>query len=494
MIPALLLLACRGPLPAGDPTRPDIVLVSIDSLRADHLGAYGYHRDTSPNLDKLAARGLRFEGARSASPWTLPSHMTMLTGLWPTDHHVVEDDLALAPSVPIVQESLTTAGYDTAAFVSTIYVSGGYGFARGFASYKDYGITERDNLSHPVRVETLVEDALTYAKEKGKGKPLFLLVHIYDAHYPYVPPPPFDAQFDPPATVPEMLYKSYRFFQKRPLSKKRMAQQVAQYDESIAYVDHSLGRLVDAWTDSDRPAYFVVTADHGEEFGERGSWGHAHTLYREALEIPLLVAGPDVVSAVRAERAGTIDIAATIAAMAGVPWGHGPGVDLRGPVPERTFLAETSRFDSARVSVQTANRRLDLDLVTGERTLFFTDVDAAEEHPRVTGPDVEPLERTLWEALGERWVGDTGTLRTLGTFYSGGERVGQELATPARFGVFPADANVYAGATDPVRGVIDAPATGPLRYEGARTAAHVTLDAKTREQLEALGYVQGPDE
>ena len=106
----LLLLGCSRPIPAGDPSRPDIVLVSIDSLRPDHLSAYGHDRPTSPALDALAARGLRFTDARSASPWTLPAHLTMLTGLWPTEHQVVEDLLKLPTDVPMVQERLREAG------------------------------------------------------------------------------------------------------------------------------------------------------------------------------------------------------------------------------------------------------------------------------------------------------------------------------------------------------------------------------------------------
>lgn len=96
-------------------------------------------------------------------------------------------------------------------------MSGGYGFSRGFGTYQDYGIAERDNLTHPVRVETLVNDALRLAKEKGAGKPLFLFVHIYDVHYPYLPPTPWDEKFDRVGTPAEMQYRSYRYFKERPL-------------------------------------------------------------------------------------------------------------------------------------------------------------------------------------------------------------------------------------------------------------------------------------
>ncbi len=492
-LPLAALLAGCGPLPGGDDARPDIVLVSIDSLRADHLSSYGYHRPTTPHLDDLAEDGLRFTRARAASPWTLPSHLTMLTGRWPTEHQVVEDDLALAPSVPVVTEALNAAGYATAAFVSTVYVSGGYGFARGFDTYQDYAITEQSNLAHAVRVDKLVADATKWVQENGKDKPVFLFLHIYDVHYPYNPPAPWNERFDRAGEPEELKYRTYKFFQKRPLSKRKMAHQVAQYDESLAWVDAELGKLRDAWWWSRRPANWIVTADHGEEFGERGSWGHAHTLYREALEIPLIVAGPGVDEAVRDDAVGTIDIAATIAGMAGVPFSGGPGVDLRGPVPARTFLAETSRFDTARLSIQRGDRRLDVDLAGGERALYDLAADPKETRPVDDPAAAAALEAELYSTLGQPWTADVGPVRSTGWMWAPGGSPAQELAAPGPFGLYPPDAEVSVEGTT-VDGVRGAPAEGPLRYTGPRSVVAMDLDDATREQLEALGYVQGPGE
>ena len=187
----IFLAACTSSttLPAGDPTRPDIVLVSIDSLRADHLGSYGYERPTSPFLDRLAADGQRFTRARTATAWTLPSHLTMLTGLWPTQHGVIEDHLALAEDVPLIQERLRAAGWATGAFVSSIYVSRVFGFARGFDLFQDWGITTATNLDHPIRASDVVDAALGWAASAGEDKPIFLFLHTYDVHYPYLPAP-----------------------------------------------------------------------------------------------------------------------------------------------------------------------------------------------------------------------------------------------------------------------------------------------------------------
>ncbi len=538
LIGALASAAGCAPLPAGDATRPDIVLVSIDSLRADHVGSYGYTRQTTPNLDALAAEGLRFADARAASPWTLPSHLTMFTGLWPTDHQVVEDTLALAPSVPVVTEALREAGYGTAGFVSTHYVHGRYGFSRGFQSWSDYDIRRRTNLAHDVRVDRLVDDALAWTKAHGDGRPVFLFVHVYDVHYPYFPPEPWDEKFDPPGTPEELRYRSYHYYKKSPLTDERLAHQVAQYDESLAWVDHELGRLVDAWDDSDRAAYWIVTSDHGEELGERGSWGHGQTLHPEALAIPLLVAGPGVAPAVRAEQVGTVDLAATIAAMAGLSWAHGPGVDLRGPVPDRPFYAETSPGDTARVSIRRGDARLDVDLAAGTRALYDLAADPAERQPvRTDDGTAAALEAALFQALGGAWTADAGTVSTDGWVWTPGGAPAKELVGPAVFGLYPPDAQVRlvrateaaaapaapaapaAGVVDdPVaqpqgasdgaipaeaaapadpgppiaraRGTVDAPADGPLRYAGPRNAVSITVDAETRAQLEALGYVK----
>lgn len=491
LAPALLLAGC--PLPSGDDARPDIVLISIDSLRADHLSSYGHTRETTPHLDDLAEDGLRFTRAQSASPWTLPSHLTMLTGLWPIDHQVVEDDIALSPSIPLVTERLKEAGYATAAFVSTVYVSGGYGFARGFDTYRDYGITEKTNLAHAVRVDRLVEDAKAWVKENGKDKPVFLFLHIYDVHYPYLPPEPWNAKFDPPATEEEMKYRTYKIFQRRPLTKKRMEKVVAQYDESLAWVDDELGKLMSAWWWSRRPAYWIVTADHGEEFGERGSWGHAHTLYREALDIPLIVAGPGIEPAVRDELVGTIDVAPTIGALAGLSFAPSDGVDLRGAVPERTFYAETSRFDSARLSLRKGDRRLDLDLAHGERALYDLRLDAAEKLPLKDAKAEEAFAAELLARLGQPWTADVAPVTTTGWLWSPGGAPQKTLDVPGTFGLYPPDAEVLAEGVR-ARGVLSPPAEGPVRYSGPRTGVPMQLSDETRAQLEALGYVQGDEE
>ncbi|HND00353.1 MAG TPA: sulfatase-like hydrolase/transferase, partial [Myxococcota bacterium] len=205
MVAFLVVLAC-APLPPGDAERPDIILVSIDSLRADHLGSYGSTRGASPFLDELAARGSRYAHARSSAPWTLPSHTTMLTGTWPQQHTVVDDGRKIDQSLPMIQETMQKAGYETAGFVSTIYVSKRFGFDRGFDHFEDFDIGMRNNLEHPVRAAELLAEAQQWVKKEGKDKPVFLFLHLYDVHYPYQPPAGYETRFNRAATAAELDY------------------------------------------------------------------------------------------------------------------------------------------------------------------------------------------------------------------------------------------------------------------------------------------------
>jgi hypothetical protein len=307
-------------------------------------------------------------------------------------------------------------------------------------------------------------------------------------HYPYRCPTPYDTRFDRAGTAASTQYRTYQHYLRNPLEAEALNHQIAQYDECIAYVDAQLERLHDAFRRSDRPTWWVVTADHGEEFGERGSWGHAHTLHREALHVPLIVSGPGLSAEVRRERVGTIDVAPTLGAVAGVgPVGEG-GLDVRGPVPERPFVGETARFDSARLSWEHGARRLDLDLARRTTRLYATDVDPGEQNDLSSAePDrVRALQQALFGFVGAPWELAPGlTVRSSGTFWRDGSPAGSQVeapdaAPPVRLGLWPPDADVQ------VSGVEGA----ALRFDGVRHDVPVSLTDHTRQQLEALGYVQ----
>lgn len=510
MIFAWLVACGGGALPAGDPQRPDVLIVSIDTLRADHLGAYGYSRDTSPWMDALARRGARFSQAWSPAPWTLPTHATLLTGRLPRSHGAIEGDLSIPADLPRLSQAFRDQGYATLGVTSTLYVSRKYGFEVGFDAFDDFGIdNDRKNLSGEARAARVLDRARDLAATQPDGKPLFVFLHLYDAHYPYAPPAPFDEKFDRGALPADAKYRNYAWYQRHPVAADQMAHQMAQYDEEIAYVDATLGAFIDAWT-ARRPAYVAVTADHGEEFGERGSWGHAHTLFPEQLHVPWIVAGPQIAPQVVDRRVGTEDIAPTLAGLAGVAFPSTDGADLsallRGqPVAERPGaapFAETSRFDTQRVRWHEAPFDLYVDLPTRAATLCDRSVDAActEGSTPQDAARIDAMSRAWVAWVGAPWSArQAGVVQVVGgQVLVDGAAVGASATVDAgsRFAVWPQDAEVRFVTADDERGPwrvlagVTPGADDPLTWTGGIRTGGVTLDDAERQALEALGYVQ----
>jgi len=505
VLPLLLLGACRGALPPGDPTTPDLVLVSIDTLRADHLSSYGCARPTSPFLDRLAAAGVRWSQARSPSPWTLPTHVTLLSGWLPTQHGVVEDDLAIPAEVPLLAEAMAARGFATAGIVSSLYVSERYGFERGFETFDAFGIrTSQENLSGQVTATDVVDRALAWLRSLPRGKPAFLFVHFYDAHYPYAPPKPFSTLFDRAPRKRDAHYRRYAWYREHPLDPEQMAHQEAQYDEAIRYVDSELERLHGALTAAGRPATWAVTADHGEEFGERGSWGHAHTLYPEQLHVPLILSGARIPAGESVDRVvGLQDLPGGLAVLSGADMPTWSRLSLddsalrSGPQP-----SETSRFDSNRVGLWSDGWRLDLDLDSGTRELYDTTTDPGELHDRAASePErVADMERDLWGGRAAPWTcRDACTVQARRGLLVVGEAVrGREalLAPGEPFQVVPSDAEVrIAGEGRWYRaGVHPPPPDAALILRADLHGRAVDLDPQERARLEALGYMQPEDE
>ncbi len=504
MIGTLALLAACGPsLPAGG-ERPDIVLISVDTLRADHLGAYGYTAQaTSPFLDSLAARGVRFANARAPSPWTLPSHTTMLSGLLPHEHLVVDDEVRINPATPMLQERLRAEGYATLGVVSTLYVSRKFGFDRGFDTFDDFGLkTEKQNLSGSVDAKDVFDRGLEALAELEDGQPAFLFLHVYDAHYSYDAPFPWNLRFDRLPRRGDARYKKYFYFFDNPLEADQLVHQIAQYDEEIRYIDHQIERLAGAFAEAGREAIFVITSDHGEEFFERGSWGHAHTLYPEQLHVPLIIAGPGLPEGVVVEGGvGTQDIAPTIAALAGVE-GLGSGISLAPYLsgvtpPVRPLICDTSRFSTNRIGLYEDGLRLDWDLKNKKVALYadpLEEYDVASDRP----DDVARLKQALTEQLGAPWQLQQGRLRTEGVALSEGARerpIVRADQEPLSFAVVPVDADVYVHGRGPWRAAGGAlpGSDDPIVYIGPG-AESVELSAADRARLRALGYVQEDEE
>lgn len=272
--------AAKGSEPAGGGgpgTRPNVVWISLDTLRADHLGAYGYSRPTSPNLDAFAARGLRFEWAISQAPWTRPSHRSMLTGVYPASRGGLDS--------PMIGEVLYRAGYQTLAVTGGGQMDSTLGFDRGFEIYRVW-----DWIHEPQKM-------VGWAHERARiaDRPFFAFLHCYETHEPYSHPR-FAAGMPSGRLTGEVTKEIWNRLRKRfSDEEKRYAE--AMYDGDIAYTD---GRLGEFFAELEgigllQNSIVIVTSDHGEQFWEHGSWGHGQNLYDHQIHVPLLVYLPDSV-------------------------------------------------------------------------------------------------------------------------------------------------------------------------------------------------------
>ena len=504
------------PLPSGHAQRPDVVLLSIDTLRADHLGAYGYKRDTSPFLDALAAEGTLFESAWSPSSWTLPSHTTMLSGWVPERHGAIEDDLRIPDDVPLLPEAFRRAGYGTFGAVATLFVSSRYGFERGFDTFVDFGIlTKSQNNLSTVDADHVVHQALHWAQSRRAGEPLFLFLHVYDVHYNYDAPPPFNERFDRAPEWGDEPYRNYFAYKRKMISAAQLEHQVAQYDEEIAFVDHAFRELVETWRAAGRDLIVMVTADHGEEFGERGSWGHAHTLWPEQLHVPWIVAGPGIVAQRSPVRVGTEDIAPTLAGLAGVRFAAGDGQDrtrlLRGRSelkdPVAAQLAATSRFDSLVLRWHEPPYDLHVDVTHKKRALchLVADPACATNIYRQQTAVGEAMFGRLMAHLGEPWRALDGGVVTVdeGYLFDDGERYNEAhtLSHGDTFMVLPQDAQVTFKGSGPEQGPWTplggtTPGRGcSLAFSGRATVRNgLVVSDDDREMLTQLGYLQDESE
>jgi choline-sulfatase len=296
---------------------PSVLLVTVDTLRADRVGAYGAKDVRTPHLDALAARGVLFEEALASAPLTLPSHSTILSGLEPPRHGVRDNGTYVFPdSRETLATLLRVRGYGTGAFVGAYVLDRRFGLARGFDEYDDR--IERRSEGTSVLESERPGGVVVDAAERWLGRvsaPFFAWVHLYDPHAPYDPPAPLREEYSG-----------------RP------------YDGEVAHVDACLGRLLGAAEQAAKGRLLVaVTADHGEALEEHGEPTHGFFVYQTTLRVPLLLAGPEVPRGVRRPGpARTTDVMPTLLARVGVTPPHGlDGRDLlQGPLPRESY-AET---------------------------------------------------------------------------------------------------------------------------------------------------------
>ena len=413
----------------GAPDRPNVLLISLDSTRRDLLGAYGRRpahapeRSPSLNLDRLADEGILFEDALATSSWTLPSHVSLMTGEPELVHGVDLDGQRFSDRLPTLAGLLAEAGYRTAGFFSGPYLDPIYGFGRGFARYEAcYGpdltraaerardaatavataagevaraaalaesaaanralevASHRDRSSEAVTAAVLAE--LDRAAEDGR--PFFVFAHYFDPHYDYAPPTPYDTAFDPEYEGDHdgtdfIRDPSVATFdpgspsgRRRVIGQRDLEHLIARYEGELAWTDAQIGRLLDGLAGHGvaDDTIVVVLADHGDEFFEHGGIGHRRTLFEEVLRVPLIVRLPG------GERAGErvahpvslCDVAPTVLDAVGlsIPRTNSGGRSLLDPeagdaLHARGVLSRLVRHEPVEVTLETEVRDVDVE-------------------------------------------------------------------------------------------------------------------------------------
>lgn len=335
----------------------NVVVVLIDTLRADHLGAYGYERPTSPHFDAYARDAVLFKHAVSQAPWTKPSVASLMTGAFPHKHGVVSSRDALGPELPTLAETMGGRGYRTAAFSANPWITPEFRFDRGFDEFESgramgaqltnlYRLLKRTdrglkkvgvptnlaswvfwgssgNVGNSERDRLLTDGVVDWLGKQGQD-PFFLYVHLIGPHDPYDPPADYVKRFRDPAwqgppgpTVPPARVQTV-FEKAAPLEPATQAALIAQYDAAIAYADEQFGRIIEALRASGQldKSLVVVVADHGEEFYEHGNWRHGNQLYNEVVHVPLAFRLPGrLAAAERPDLAMVVDIFPTVVAL-----------------------------------------------------------------------------------------------------------------------------------------------------------------------------------
>ncbi len=424
----VVLAACgraaapRGPAAAGPLPRQTrgYILISIDTLRADHLGCYGYARPTSPFLDSLARRATLFEEAYSQFPSTLVSHMSIFTGLYPREHGVLPPNAVLSPAIETLPETFHRHGFVTAGFTEGGYVSGRYGFRRGFDTF-----VARDRHGNR-QVESTFRRGAEFLRGLRPSDRFFLFLHTYAVHTPYDAPPEYQSIFWP-GDQPDVAFPpTGRELARQTMSAGRPPPVVvdwlrALYDAGIRQTDDVLRGF---FAELDRlglagDVTVILTSDHGEEFLEHGNFNHTQ-LYRESLHVPLLVVHPDLRTAVR--HAGVvqlIDIAPSLCELAHVAARQPPsGVSFARavgrPAPPRAGTAHMMALDGVQAVYRGERRRLD--------SLLLFDPPAGSWLPRRVSFDAQgPLAFNARAFAGQQRL----------TLSQGQQRLAEVALTPA---------------------------------------------------------------
>ncbi|MBU4329367.1 MAG: sulfatase-like hydrolase/transferase [Acidobacteria bacterium] len=380
----------------------NVVLISIDTLRPDHLGCYGYGVDTSPTIDRLAAEGVRFENAFSSTTWTLPAHVSLLTGMPDGVHGVTSEASLLDENRDTLAEIMRRTGRHTLGVFTGPYLLPFWGFHQGFDTYAD--ATRYDKTLEGAEVISAAEKGRTTPDALDRvealladisGRPFFLFLHLFDAHPDFDPPPPYDTRFDPgySGSVTGIDIMNNPSVHAAMPERDRLHLQ-ALYDGEIRFInDRGLDRLLGILEARQclENTLIVLTSDHGEEFFEHGVFGHRQNLYDTTLRIPLIVWAPALVpSGVTVKTPVRIyDILPTILELTEVP--RPDGILGRSLVPLFSEEAVEGEWPSLFAGLESQSRKMEalrterykmvVDFKNDVRALFDLQADPEEKAP-----------------------------------------------------------------------------------------------------------------
>ncbi len=443
---ALLLAACPGPKTAPPPkvtvlagNRLNVVLITIDTLRADHLGTYGYKRNTSPRIDALAHEGVVFEEAYSYWPKTRGSFVAMLTGRRASQTGYSKAHPMLLGMNPTLASVLKAAGYATAATVDNPNVAKAFGYAKGFDSYRETW-EEAALATEAARAAAITEDGVRALAAARPEQPFLLWLHYVSPHAPYTPPAPFDTAFlDDDAKGGRRLAVvpgDHGGIPKKwaVAGQDRLGYYVAQYDGEIAAVDQEVGRVLDALRNSavkDR-TLVIVTSDHGESLGEHDYFfDHGENLFDPSLRIPLVLAGPGVRAGHRSPVfASTLDLVPTVLDAVKVSYPPELAGESLWPAAQGGLRPNRTRLQAQndRNLIGVWDRRFKVVATPeGDRmsyALYDRAADPGETHDVASRrPDVFRVQRRELELFRQRLDGEWGRTRGLVEGQSGAQKL-----------------------------------------------------------------------
>ena len=293
MLASVVLGFGCSPTPQAPASLPNVLLVSLDTLRADHLGSYGYFRETAPTLTKMAARGAQFDESYSQASSTVPTHASLFSGKLPAEHETWGYKYRLSSSAMTIAEYLRAQGYRTFGVASSGRFAERSGFHQGFESFEVL-----DEIERLERSSRVVETTLEHMNARGEGEPWFGFVHLMDPHGPYSSPEPFLTRWHPGHDA-FSADQSGEYIRKARKSKISVPPDILEYliglyDGAISHMDTHLGRMFETMQPANgRSTLIVITSDHGEMFMENGAFGHAGPVYEAVVRVPLIYVWPE---------------------------------------------------------------------------------------------------------------------------------------------------------------------------------------------------------